>query len=453
MWECVRAVSTDRSIENLSPSPNVASADCKLQEEIHVVQSNIRQAPGEQDSATYRTVSQGRMQRDPHQNVDQFRSVADYTYDWESWHAVDGHLLWVNPAVERITGYSVAESFTMEGYPLPLVVSEDRERLTKVLESARRRTTGENVEFRCLHKNGETRWMSMAWQPMQDPNGASIGFRTSVRDITEVQKLREQLQLYTDHLEQLVQERSLKLRELEQRQLQMEKLAALGQLAAGVAHEINNPLAGIRNAFELIKSSFPSNHEHYELLDLIDREFDRISSIIHQMYQLYSRGPRNVTTFSLSHTIGDVVALLGSVAQMHGVFLKYSPLQPQLMVQLPEDEVKQTLYNVIRNAIQASPKGESVEIGVKSTGTMVKVEVIDRGPGISQEIRSRIFEPFFSTKQGEQQAGMGLGLSVTRSLIDAMGGRVEVETEAGRGSRFVLIFPKYSREFEEVADA
>lgn len=392
------------------------------------------------------------MQSDPDLNVDQFRSVADYTYDWESWHASDGHLLWVNPAVERITGYSIAECLEMKNYPLPMVAPEDRERLELVYESARRHTTGENVEFRCLHKNGDSGWMSLAWQPMQDLKGASSGFRTSVRDITEVQKLREQLQLYTDHLEQLVQERSLKLRELEQRQLQMEKLAALGQLAAGVAHEINNPLAGIRNAFELIKSSFPADHELYELLDLIDREFDRISNIIHQMYQLYSRGPRTVTTFSLVHTIGDVVAILDSVAQKHGVTLKYNPIQTRLMVQLPEDEVKQTLYNVIRNAIQASPEGETVEIDVTATDATVQVEVLDQGAGISDEIRSRIFEPFFSTKHGEQQAGMGLGLSVTRSLIDAMGGRIDVETEPGQGSRFILNLPRTLESIEDASD-
>lgn len=388
------------------------------------------------------------MQPDQCDNVDHFRAVADYTYDWESWHAMDGRLLWVNPAVERTTGYSIAQCAAMDDYPLPLVVPEDRERIAKVLESARQQTTGENIEFRCLHQDGQTRWMAMSWQSMRDPNGAPAGFRTSVRDITELQHLREQLQLYTGHLEQLVQERSLKLRELEQRQLQMEKLAALGQLAAGVAHEINNPLAGIRNAFELIKSSFPSDHEHFELLDLIDREFDRISSITHQMYQLYRRGPRNETTFSLTQAIGDVVALLSSVAQRHGVTLKCDTSSAQVRVRLPEGEVKQTLYNVIRNAIQASPEGQSVDIEVKADQSTVKVEILDRGSGIPEGIRERIFEPFFSTKQGQNQAGMGLGLSVTRSLIDAMGGRVDVDSSPGKGSLFVLTFPKRSHATE-----
>jgi signal transduction histidine kinase len=340
----------------------------------------------------------------------------------------------------------------MKGYPLPMVVSEDRGRMAKELESARNGTSGENVEFRCLHTSGETRWMSISWQPIRNPAGESLGFRTSVRDITDIQKLREQLKLYTNHLEQLVQERSLKLRHLEQRQLQMEKLAALGQLAAGVAHEINNPLAGIRNAFELIKSSLPADNEHYELLELIDREFDRISNIIHQMYQLYRRGPQEPTSFPLPRAVGEVVALLESVARKEGVTLACDPGSVPITVRLPEGEVKQILYNVIRNAIQASPPGGTVEIDVEPETDGVFVTVTDQGAGIPEKIRQRIFEPFFSTKHGQPQAGMGLGLSVTRSLLDAMGGRIDVETESGQGSSFVLTFPLRSPGLDEESD-
>jgi two-component system sporulation sensor kinase C len=392
------------------------------------------------------------MLRNTQGDAEIFRAVADYTYDWESWHAPDGRVLWTNSAVERVTGHSTAECLAMEGYPLPMIVSEDRGRMAKALESARNGTSGENVEFRCLHTSGETRWMSMSWQPIRNPAGESLGFRTSVRDITEIQKLRDQLKLYTDHLEQLVQERSLKLRHLEQRQLQMEKLAALGQLAAGVAHEINNPLAGIRNAFELIKSSLPAENEHYELLDLIDREFDRISNIIHQMYQLYRRGPHEPTSFPLERAVGEVVTLLESVARKEGVTLAYEPADFPGTVRLPEGEVKQILYNVIRNAIQASPLNGTVDIHVELESDSVQIAIADQGPGVPEGIRERIFEPFFSTKQSRGQAGMGLGLSVTRSLLDAMGGRIELETEVGQGSTFLLTFPIRSQASEQESD-
>jgi PAS domain S-box-containing protein len=370
-----------------------------------------------------------------------FRAVADYTTDWESWHAPDGKLIWVNRAVERLTGYPVDECLRMRDYPLPLVAPEDRERIAKELKAALNRTQGEQIEFRSVHRSGEIRWMSLSWQPMYEEHGKYLGLRTSIRDMTDRRKLREELRLHAEHLEQLVQERTSRLRQLEQRQRQMEKLAALGQLAAGVAHEINNPLAGMRNAFELIKSSLSPDHEYYELLELIDREIERISTIIHQMYQLYRRSPQQPSLFSMTRIIGEVMYLLETQAQKQGGRLDWSGGDDSLEVDLVEGEVKQILYNLIRNAIQASPSGEAVIVRAERLGSEIAVSVEDRGSGIAPDVAPRIFDPFFTTKQAGQDGGMGLGLSVSRSLIESMGGRIDVVSEEGHGSVFTAIFP------------
>jgi PAS domain S-box-containing protein len=371
-----------------------------------------------------------------------FRAVADYTYDWESWHGTDGRLIWVNPAVERITGYSVAECIALQDYPLPMIALDDREKVAKVLESTEERTSGENLEFCCLHRNGETRWMALSWQPMYAGDGSYLGIRTSARDVTDRRALREQLRLHAEHLEQLVQERTSRLRQLESRQRQMEKLAALGQLAAGVAHEINNPLAGMRNAFELFKSELASDHEHYGLLELIDREIERISAIIHQMYQLYRRSPQRATKFMLAQILREVVYLLEGTASKRGVTLHCDLGDKTTEVFLPEGEVKQILYNLLRNAIQASPAGESVDVDLQEQEDEVSVTVLDRGPGITDEVAARMFDPFFTTKHGESEPGMGLGLSVSRSLIEAMGGRIEVAKRKEGGTVFSAVFPR-----------
>lgn len=368
-----------------------------------------------------------------------FRAVADYTNDWESWHGPDGQLVWVNLAVERITGYSIADCLAMPGYPLPMVLAEDRPTIIGVLASARAATAGESVDFRCLSRSGLLRWMSLAWQPMYDAEGNYLGYRTSVRDVTERRELREQLRLHAEHLEQLVQERTERLWQLEQRQRQMEKLVALGQLAAGVAHEINNPLAGMRNAFELIKSSLPPDNEHFDLLGLIDKEIERISTITHQMHHLYKRPLQQPSEFAITQAVREVLCMLASTADTRRVRLAFDPPADPVRVSLNEGEVKQVLYNLICNAIQASPPDEEVTVRISHDARDAVVHVQDRGSGIHDDVLPRIFDPFFSTKHADAQAGMGLGLSVSRSLIEAMGGRIEVSSQLGEGSLFSII--------------
>lgn len=379
-----------------------------------------------------------------------FRAVANCTADWESWHGPDGRLIWVNPAVERMTGYSVSECLNMPDYPLPIVEPEDRAEIGWILTSEAAGSYGSGVDFRARHRSGSTRWFSVSWQPMYEIDGRWLGFRTSIRDVTERRQLREELRLHAEHLEQLVQERTERLRQMELKQRQMEKLAALGQLAAGVAHEINNPLAGMRNAFALIRSSTAPDHEHYELLELIDREIERIGRITHQMYQLYSRSPQRTDDFPLGRVVAEVVKMLESVARRGDVSIESRGPTEALPVHLVEGEVKQILYNLVRNAIQATPPGGTVMLSLRSQEHEAVVEVRDSGAGIPAEILPRIFEPFFSTKSADGQSGMGMGLSVSRSLIDAMGGRIDVTSSPDAGSVFAAVFPR-SADFLAVA--
>src|SRR5690606_16772241 len=226
------------------------------------------------------------------------------------------------------------------------------------------------------------------------------------------------------------------------------KLAALGQMAAGVAHEVNNPLAGIRNAFALFRSTLSPEDENYELLDLIDGEIERISSITHQMYQLYRPSQQAPRRFDLCRSLADVVLLVQPLAAKSNVRLESQTgaciaddqLGPTEVI-LREGELKQILLNVVRNAIQATPPGGKVRLDVATTRANAVLVVTDEGRGISERIAARLFEPFFSTKVGSRE-GMGLGLSVSRSLAEAMGGAIAIRNSETNGASVTVTVPR-----------
>ena len=378
-----------------------------------------------------------------------FRAIAEGTVDWESWMSSDGELLWVNEAVERFTGFTPAECLAMDDYPCALIAKEDRSRMSEHLRDAASGSSENNIEFRVQHRDGSEAWMAISWQPLHDATGRSLGYRASVRDISEKHKMREQLRLQNEHLEQLVQERTARIAELEKHRLKMEKLAAIGELAAGVAHEINNPLAGIRNAFTLIRRHFPKNGKHYDKLELIDREIERISGITHQMYQLYRPSGQDVTQFSVTRLVDEVITLAQPLSQKSrvGVLLNVERLEQAGSlagdeVCLRAGELKQVLLNLVRNAIQASSSEQNVVVSVLNETHQLTIKVTDHGHGISASVIKNVFDPFFSTKTETIGQGMGLGLSVSLGIVEAMQGTIEVNSEPGIETEFIVRFPR-----------
>jgi PAS domain S-box-containing protein len=123
-----------------------------------------------------------------------FRAIADYTYDWEVWVGPPGRVLWTNPAAQRVTGYSIKEIMAMSDYPISIVYEQDRDRIERAFRSALKGSTGNDVQFRIVRKDGKVIWGEMSWQPIYDDSGGSLGHRESIRDITARKDAEEALE-------------------------------------------------------------------------------------------------------------------------------------------------------------------------------------------------------------------------------------------------------------------
>ncbi len=252
-------------------------------------------------------------------------------------------------------------------------------------------------------------------------------------------QLYEQVCNFAAELEHKVEERAAQLEEAHRRLMQSERLAVTGQLAAGVAHEINNPLAIIKNMLQVMRLENASNSS---TLKIIEEEIDRIARIVRSLLN-YARPPATSgPPANIEEEVRHVLALLATPLRHHQIQVHVEIVPDLPQVSLSRDSFHQVLLNLLRNAQDAVKEGGQITIRAKtevvSGRPHVIVTVEDNGEGIPEEILPHIFEPFVTTKRGE---GAGLGLSVSYGLVTAVGGRIEVESEHGKGTIFRLVLP------------
>jgi len=383
-----------------------------------------------------------------------FRAIADYTYDWESWLDMEGKPVWVNPAVERFTGYTADRCVAMPDYPLRLVASDSRAKVQGIIADALQGSTGNDVKFQAIRNDGSVKWIAESWQPLRDDRKAQVGVRMSMRDIDERKAMEKQLKLYVTEMEKLAEVRARRIVKLEQEKAHIEKLASLGELAASVAHEISNPLAGIKNALRLVIDATPPGGDSAELLRLVDQEIARITALLRQMYQLYRPRTERPSPIDLDAVIRDVLLLNDGARTTKNLKIvfenRFGPTRPLL----PEIEFRQILQNLLLNAIEASYENGSIEIRARrSAKGELGVSVTDHGHGIPPELIHQIFEPFFTTRCAPGKTGSGLGLAISRSLAQAMGGTITVRTSPIGGTSFELLVTDRTSPIENATES
>ncbi|MGE0441936.1 MAG: PAS domain S-box protein [Gemmatimonadales bacterium] len=219
-----------------------------------------------------------------------------------------------------------------------------------------------------------------------------------------------------------------------------EKHATVGRMAARVAHEINNPLAGIRNAIRLIGTAVPPDHRYAHYVDRVRRETDRIADVVRQMYDLYRPPTHAPSPCGPGAVVGDVLALLERKVADRAVTVRCTRAGAET-VAVAEHLLRPVVMNLIQNSVEAVDRGGTVEVDTLVTPDRLVLTVADDGPGIPAEARDRILEPFFTTKSGVDGAGLGLGLATVNSVVSALGGRLEFGNRPSGGAWFQVAIP------------
>jgi len=253
----------------------------------------------------------------------------------------------------------------------------------------------------------------------------------------ERERLLQEIARWNRELEQRVEEKSRELERTQSEMIQAEKLAALGHLSAGLAHEIRNPLNSINLFAQILKSVLTHDSESTEYADKIIREVERVDGILVKLLDV-SRTPReNFSQVDLCEVLGESLEHFSEQMRLQGVRLSRQGLDAPLVIRGDRSELALVFNNLFANALYEMKEGGRLGIEADHSEGDMSLVVSDTGGGIPADKQREIFDPFFTTKK----TGTGFGLSVVLRVVKNHGGRIRVESEAGQGTSFYLRFP------------
>jgi signal transduction histidine kinase len=233
-------------------------------------------------------------------------------------------------------------------------------------------------------------------------------------------------------------------RQMEEALRESETLAALGRMAARVAHEINNPLAGVKNALLLIKDAISPTHPDVKYLSWADKEIDQIASIVRQMLTLQTPVREPAKECHADKVIRDVVALLTAGGRKSNVTVTLDLPTTPLVVCLAENSLRQLVFNLVAHAIEIAPPGGTVKIAVVASPEKLELTVVNHNNGLPAAPSTHYFEPVLPLQNGKSQGGLGIGVSVAKMLVEAMNGSFQHQHEGEKGAMVHVGLPLWS---------
>ena len=357
---------------------------------------------------------------------ERYRTVANFTYDWEYWIGPDDRIIYTSPSCERITGYSVA-AFEKDPALMRRIVYPDD--LAVYGQHFHEKKAGKDyygeMEFRIIRADGSIRWIGHVCRPVYDDQGQFIGTRGSNRDVTRRRKLEEELN-------------------------RSRNLESLGILAGGIAHDFNNLLQGLIGNIEMAIMYTPESSEAFPFLKNAESSYRAAINLTKQFIAFATGGISIKNIINPASVIMDAVSFALSGSNIKVVY-DLSENLPDVCVDICQ--LGQAIGNITLNAREAMPSGGRLlvsaanemlrgqEVPGLAPGKYIKISIQDQGRGIAPDLLLKIFDPYFSTKQRGVQKGMGLGLTVSDSIARKHNGAITVETEIGKGSTFHIHLP------------
>jgi two-component system, sporulation sensor kinase E len=286
---------------------------------------------------------------------------------------------------------------------------EDHEKVKKIL--AENRGGHNTYECRLVCLNGEIIHVEVKSIPFEYQGEACL--HILVRDITELKQSREYMH-------------------------QTEKLTVVGELAAGIAHEIRNPLTSLKGFTQLLGDRIDANQGY---MDIMITEIERINTIVSELLLLAKPKKLDFQELNIAMVLKKIITLMEAQANLYGVNIKCEQCDeaPSVFIHGEENKLKQVFINLLKNAIEAMQEGGEIKISLLKKDKEVEIKIIDNGNGISPELLSKVGQPFFTTKE----KGTGLGLMVCYSIIESHQGKMGIDSKCGQGTTVSVLLPLY----------
>jgi len=338
----------------------------------------------------------------------------------------------VNPRMAEMLGYAESEMGKRSIFEF---LNKKDIKQTKQFLGQFNQSSKAHFDYEFAHKNGSRVYAGIATSTIYDDEGNALGTLVMVSDITDRKVLEKRVKNYSNHLKSMVELRTAQLKNTNERLARSERLAAIGELAGMVGHDLRNPLTGIKNAAYYLKKKGKtiSEAQAKEMLEIIDKAIDHSNKIINDLLDYSRELHLDLAECSPHALLDEAVRMIRVPDRIQIVNL----VHVETRIRVDADKIMRVFINLIKNAVDAMPEKGTLKITSRRTKDTLEIAFADTGMGIPEETLSRIFSPLFTTKA----QGMGFGLAICKRIVEAHGGTIGVETAVNKGTTFTITLP------------